>query len=432
MRRRILLAILLAVTVTACALGIPLGYTALQVVESVTREDLTVRAQQIAATLDDEIANGREIDLTKVQLAVPIGGRLTVTLPTERERERTFGPAAVPDMVSEEVPMSRQGRVRLEIDAAGMRTRQTQVAALVALVVALTVTVGTVVAMVTARRLARPLLHVADRASRLGAGDFRLDRGRYDLHELDMVAEALDASATALAQLVQRERDLVGDVSHQLRSRLTALQLRLEALTMVSDEDAAVEAREALDQAERLAEVLDELLAAAREARAVDAEPVELARELTVIADEWREMLRAESRSLRLRLTPGVMARVTPARLREAIGVLLDNALRHGSGTVTLSSRGGETFGGSETVVIEVTDAGAGVPDELAAHIFERGVSGGGSTGLGLALARALVESDGGRLELSTARPATFTVFLPVPKAGNVPGVRWPTERSPR
>ncbi|RLK61027.1 ATP-binding protein [Actinokineospora cianjurensis] len=432
MRRRILLAILLAVTITACALGIPLGYTALQVVEKLTREDLAVRAQQITATLDDEIANGRPVDLNKVLLAVPTGGRLTVTLPSEGQRTLgTLGPEPVEDVVAEEAPMSRQGTVLLEIDAGPMRTRQAQVAALVALVVVLTVAVGTVVAMVTARRLARPLRHVADRATKLGAGDFRLDKSRYDLYELDMVAEALDASATALAQLVQRERDLVGDVSHQLRSRLTALQLRLEALTMVPDADAAAEASEALNQAERLSDVLDELLAAAREARAVDAEPVDLARELTAIANEWREMLRSEGRTLRMKLTPGLMARVTPARLRETIGVLLDNALRHGGGTVVLSSRAGESVGG-ETVVIEVTDGGSGVPDELAPHIFDRGVSGGGSTGLGLALARALVESDGGRLELSTARPPTFTVFLPVPKAGNIPGLRWPTERSPR
>ncbi|WP_018682382.1 ATP-binding protein [Actinokineospora enzanensis] len=429
MRRRILLAILLAVAVTACALGIPLGYSALQVVESLTREDLAVRAQQIVAILDDEIANHRPVDLTKVQLAVPTGGRLTVSIPGEQDR--VMGPAPVPDMITEEATILGQGQVRLQIDAEPMRTHQTQVAALVALVVVLTVAVGTLVAMVTARRLARPLRHVADRASRLGAGDFRLDKARYDLHELDMVAEALDASATALAQLVQRERDLVGDVSHQLRSRLTALQLRLEALTTVPDEDAAAEAREALEQAERLADVLDELLAAAREARAVGAEPVDLTRELSTIADDWREVLRQEGRSLRLRLTPGLLARVTPARLREAIGVLLDNALRHGDGTVTLSARAGESVA-ADTVVIEVTDAGNGVPDELTPHIFERGVSGAGSTGLGLALARALIDSDGGRLELSAARPATFSVFLPVPKAGNVRGVRWPTERSPR
>ncbi|PPK69772.1 ATP-binding protein [Actinokineospora auranticolor] len=430
MRRRILLAILLAVTVTACALGIPLGYSAMEMVESVTRADLMSRSQQITAALDDEIAQNHDItDLSVVQLAVPKGGQLTVTMPGEVELH--LGDPLTGDTISEEAVMIQKGRIRLTIDAGPMRTRQAQVAAVVALVVVLTIAVGTVVAMVTARRLARPLRHVADRASKLGAGDFRLDRTRYRLPELDMVAEALDASALALAQLVQRERDLVGDVSHQLRSRLTALQLRLEALAMMPDDDAASEAREALDQAERLADVLDELLAAAREARAVGAEPVDLPQELTAIANEWRELLRQEGRSLRLRLAPGLLARVTPARLREAVGVLLDNAYRHGDGTVTVSARGGEAVGG-ETVVIEVTDGGAGVPDDLAPHIFERGVSGAGSTGLGLALARALVDSDGGRLELSIARPATFTVFLPVPKAGNVRGVRWPTERSPR
>jgi signal transduction histidine kinase len=128
-----------------------------------------------------------------------------------------------------------------------------------------------------------------------------------------------------------------------------------------------------------------------------------------------------------MRVPDGLIARATPAKLRESIGVLLDNAVRHGAGTVTLSARRGDG-----TVVIDVADAGNGVPDDLAAHVFERGVSGGGSTGFGLALARALVESDGGRLELSTRQPATFTVFLSVPRAGDVRGVKWPAERGPR
>ena len=69
---------------------------------------------------------------------------------------------------------------------------------------------------------------------------------------------------------------------------------------------------------------------------------------------------------------------------------------------------------------IEVSDAGAGVPEELVAHVFDRGVSGAASTGVGLALARALVEADGGRLELARTRPATFAVFLPVPRTDQV------------
>jgi signal transduction histidine kinase len=426
MRRRILLAILLAVAVTTCALGIPLGYTALQLVETLTREDLRARVQQIGVQLDDDLANNRPLNIASMQPGVPPTGRLVLTLP-DRQVE-TLGSDPGPDPLAEQIEILRKGTVILELPSAPTRARQTQVAGLVVLVIVLTIAIATGVAIVTARRLAKPLGHVADRAGRLGAGDFKPDRQRYGVAELDRVAEALDTSAAALAELVQRERELVGDVSHQLRSRLTALQLRLEVLThAASDEESAVDAVAALEQAERLGDVLDELLAAAREARATDAEPLDLAAELPTIAGEWREPLRAKGRALRVRVQDRPLARATRTRLSEAIGVLLDNALRHGAGTVSVSARGGEA-----TVAIEVTDSGAGVPDELVAHIFDRGVSGGGSTGVGLALARALVDSDGGRLELSSPRPATFTIFLPVPRADEVRGVRWPAERSPR
>ncbi|MBW4716196.1 sensor histidine kinase [Saccharothrix obliqua] len=424
MRSRILRAILLAVAVTGFALGIPLGYTALRLVDDAARGDLGVRAQQIAASVDDQIASGQPIDLEPVEILVPEGGHLVVSSNHGRQE---LGASPGPDVLSIDVPIAQQGTVTLEVSDGPMRTVQYQVAALVVLLVVLSVGTGTVVATVTARKLAKPLRHVAVRAARLGAGDFRRDDRRHGVPELDLVADALDRSAGALALLVQRERELVGDVSHQLRSRLTALQLRLEALAEHPEPETAAEARAALEQAERLAGVLNELLAAARAARAVGAEPLDLGVELAAIAEEWREPMRGAGRVLRVRVPEGLLARATPARLREAIGVLLDNALRHGEGTVVVSARSDEG-----TVVVEVADSGVGVPDELAAHIFERGVSGGGSTGVGLALARALVDADGGRLELSTARPATFAVYLPVPKADDVVNVTWRSDLTPR
>ncbi len=424
MRRRILRAILLAVAVTGIVLGLPLGYSALTLVEDNARGDVTEGAQRIATTLDDQLANRQSIDIEAIRIAIPKDGRLTVV---SGGATSVTGPSPGEDPLTAELPIAQQGTVRLEIPSAPMHTTQAQVAGLVLLLLGLSVGTGTVVALVTAQTLAKPLSYVAARASRLGAGDFRADEQRYNISELDAVSEALDTSATALARLVQRERELVGDVSHQLRSRLTALQLRLEALAEHPEAETALEARAALEQAERLAEVLDELLAAARAARAVGAEPLELRPALNAIAEEWREQVKSHGRTLRVRVADGLLARATPARLREAIGVLLDNALRHGEGAVVVSARSEEG-----TVVVEVSDGGAGVPDELAAHIFERGVSGGGSTGVGLALARALVDADGGRLELSTARPATFAVFLPVPKAQDVVGIPWKAPSTPR
>lgn len=430
MRRRILLAILLAVAVTAAALGIPLGVTAWKLVESISVEDLAERASQIAANLDTALADGQlsQDDLAGVAILIPNGGRLVVELPGRPPITEGADPG--PDVVSSSAGLAKGGRLELSIPAGPLRSRQTTVTLAVLLLVVLSVSIGTIVATVTARRLAKPLRHVADRAAKLGGGDFRPDPGRYGVGELDMVAEALDTSARALAQLVQRERQLVGDVSHQLRSRLTALQLRLESLTIVGDGDVAEEARAALEQADRLSEALEELLAAARAASEVDAEAVELPSTLPEVAREWRELLRAEGRNLRLRIADGLTARATPGRLREVIGVLLDNALRHGAGTVTLVARRGDAEG---TVVVEVSDTGSGIPDELVPHVFERGFSGGGSTGVGLALARALAEADGGRLELSSRRPAVFSLFLRAPGPGNVPPeVRWPSERVPR
>ncbi len=424
MRRRILLAILLAVAVTACALGVPLGYAAMQMVEVLSESNLINDAQKAAASVGQDIDAGRAINMAKLASADPIGGQITLSLPNQPPQ--TYNDIG-PDVISESVPVARSGTVRVSLPAAPIRRLQVEVAVFVVLLVVLSISTGTVVATVTARRLTEPMRHVADRAIRLGAGDFRADSSRYGVAELDLVADSLDTSAAALALLVQRERDLVGDVSHQLRSRLTALQLRLETLTMASNPETVEDASAALDQAERLAQVLDELLAAASAARAAEAQPVNLAVRLPMMVAEWRELLRAKGRVLRLRVPEGLLARATPGRLREALGVLLDNSLKYGTGTVLVAARRGDGM-----VLIEVSDAGPGVPDELAAHVFERGVSGGGSTGVGLALARALVDADGGRLELAVLRPPTFALFLPVAKAEDVLATPWRTEATPR
>jgi signal transduction histidine kinase len=425
-RRRILLAILLAVAVTACALGVPLGYTAMQMVETLTESNLRTSAQQMAASVDQDLSSGREPNLDQLALiAQPGGGEITLSLPGKTPK--TAGPEVGTDSLSAAAQIAHNGVIRLTEPAGPMRRLQAEVAVFVVLLVVLSISTGTVVATVTARRLTEPMRHVADRAIRLGAGDFRPDGSRYGVPELDLVADALDTSAAALALLVQRERDLVGDVSHQLRSRLTALQLRLETLAVASNQETAEDASAALDQAERLAQVLDELLAAASAARAAEAQPINLAVRLPVMVGEWRELLRAKGRTLRLRVPEGLLARATPGRLRESLGVLLDNSLKYGTGTVVVTARRGDAM-----VLIEVSDAGPGVPDELAAHVFERGVSGGGSTGVGLALARALVDADGGRLELAVLRPPTFALFLPIAKAEDVLATPWRTEVGPR
>ncbi|HEV7452877.1 MAG TPA: HAMP domain-containing sensor histidine kinase [Pseudonocardiaceae bacterium] len=414
MRWRILKSTLIVVAITSLVLGVPLALACWRLVEDFTRADLRTRLEQAVVQVDDQSPpTPTATDLRSVGRTLPPNGQLVVDSP--RTGRLVLGSDPGPGAVVESLPLGQRGTARLAVPGDVMRSDQMRVVAMVGLLVALPVGIGAAIATVTARRLAEPLQDVADRAARLGAGDFRLEPARHGIPELDRVAELLDTSAAALAELVQRERDLVGDVSHQLRSRLTALQLRLDELAGHPDPATAAEAEAALEQAERLGAVLDDLVRATEEARAATAEPVALAELLGEVVADWQAQADAERRALRLRVADGLVARVTPGRLREAIGVLIDNALRHGAGVVTLSARPGGV-GPDRMIVVEVTDGGEGVPEELAPHVFIRGVSGASSTGVGLALARALVEADGGRLELSSARPARFAAYLRVPR----------------
>ena len=412
MRRRILQSTLLVVTITALVLGVPLGITTWKLMEDFARADLLDRLEQVATRLDGP-GSFDTVDQDALALAVPSRGRLT--LEEDGRPVQVLGADAGANPIVETLPVWPGAVITLAEPRTQLRTQQLQVTFIVVLLIVLSVGTGAVVATVTARRLAEPLRDVAGRAARLGAGDFRFAPDRHGIPELDRVSDVLDTSAHALAELVQRERNLVGDVSHQMRSRLTALRLRLDELSTHPDPDVGKEAGAALEQAERLSEVLDELLQAARAARAAGAEPADLRETLAGVIVDWQPRLRAAGRGLKVRVPERLLARVTPARIREAVGALLENALQHGAGTVTLTARTS-----AHALQVEVADAGPGVPEELVPHVFDRGVSVGSSTGLGLALARALVEADGGRLELSRARPPVFTIFLPAARADDV------------
>src|SRR4051794_28234292 len=360
MRRRILQSTLIVVALTALVLGGPLAITTWRLVEDFSRSDLTSRLEQLGERLDGS-ASLDSNDRAAIELAVPPHGQLVIE--PNGEAPLTFGDDPGPDPVAETLPFGPGGSLTMASPRYLMRTEQLQVTAIVLLLIVLSVATGTVVATVTARRLAEPLSDVADRAARLGAGDFRSAPNRHGIPELDRVSDVLDTSAGALSELVQRERTLIGDVSHQMRSRLTALQLRLDELATHPDPSARREATAALEQAERLGGVLDELLEAARAARAAGAELQDLRDGLAAVAEEWRPTLRAAGRSFKVRVPDGLLARIPPTRIKEAVGALVENAVQPGSGAVTLSARRGEN-----SLLIEVSDAGPGVPEELVPH----------------------------------------------------------------
>src|SRR5215469_10257296 len=266
-------------------------------------------------------------------------------------------------------------------------------------------------AAVLAARAARPVEELAEAAGRLGAGDPRPLGRRYGVADLDQVADGLDSSARRLSSLLAADRELAVDASHQLRTPLTALSMRLEEMIAAADDPEVVreEGSAALAQAERLADVVTQLLSPARRVAAGSAALISVDKVVLEQITEWEPAFRRAGRKMVLIGESRLQAYATPGGLAQVIATLLDNALMHGKGTVTI--RRTRSAG---SVVIEVEDEGDGVPAELVSRIFERSVSGRPEgTGLGLALARTMAAADGGRIVLARRRPPVFAVFLP-------------------
>ncbi len=282
-----------------------------------------------------------------------------------------------------------------------------RLAGVVGVLAVLALGVGVFVAIQQARRLSRPMTQLADRAERLGAGESRIQPLHSGIAELDQVSQVLARSAQTLTKSLASERDFAADASHQLRTPLTALLMRLEEIAATDDlEVVQEEANIAIAQVERLTRVVDDLMSRPRRGGDEPKATVSLDSVIAALQREWQPAFEQARRSVRVHGERGLVVQATPVALSQVLSTLLENSLAHGRGTVDVHARRS-----GPSVVVEVSDQGEGVPATIAPHIFERSVTTSG-TGLGLALARDLAESNGGRLELIQAQPAIFALFL--------------------
>ncbi|HEX5496460.1 MAG TPA: ATP-binding protein [Mycobacteriales bacterium] len=404
MRRRLLLSSFGIVIVAVLVLGLPLLVVTVRLIDDTVHNDLLREVQTVSAYVEDRIDDHEPV-APRLNRLVPAGEQVQVV--TAGGAVLSAGPNLADHTFQATEPLNGGGEVRVIRSAREVRSQQVRASMLVGALVLLSALVAAAVSVFSARRLTDPLLDVAARAARLGSGDFRPAPERHGIAELDRVADVLDRSAQQIADLLRRERDFASDVSHQLRTRLTALQMRLEEIALSDDESVRTEAGAALEQVERLSGVIDDLLAQARQKRASSATEIDVAQALRIVVDERAPAIKRLGRQVVIDSEPELMACATIGRLQQVVGVLVDNALEHGRGTVTVAARQA-----NQHVVVEVTDVGDGVAPDLVPRLFQRGVSGAGGTGLGLALARALAEADGGRLELRRPRPPVFAVFL--------------------
>jgi signal transduction histidine kinase len=314
------------------------------------------------------------------------------------------------------VPVTHDNEVIGAVEVRGPRSTVLWQVALVwtgmAILAALAMTAAWLLGRRQARRLALPLEDLAVAARGLGDGDFSIRCQPGGIQEIDSVGAALNSTAARLDDLLSRERAFSADASHQLRTPLAGLRLRLEAALERPDQDLRPAIIASLADTDRLEATISELLALARNDHAASTGPIDLAALFDDLSPAWRGRLAVQGRDLAVRTEPDApMPIASRAATGQVLSVLIDNATRHGAGTVSVSVR---DAGG--TVAIHVADQGRGLqePDAL---LFARRADQRDGHGIGLALARRLAEAEGGRLTLTRPSPPTFTLLLPAVSA---------------
>lgn len=259
-------------------------------------------------------------------------------------------------------------------------------------------------AEIQARQLARPLERLSRSASRVGDGDFSAAAPPPSgIDEIDAIARALRLSANRVDRMLESERGFTADATHQLRTGLTGIAMRLELLERSDDVDVATEAGAALAQTHELNTTLDELLVVARTGSTKERTELELTTLVDHQVADWQQRFAEHRRQLVVTTAATQPVLATPGLIGQVLNVLLENSLRHGAGTVAILV---------QDVSVTIEDEGAGISDDRARTLFDRQSDHRAAHGRGLALSRRLAESDGGRLELVQLRPAAFRLTL--------------------
>nr|WTB09134.1 ATP-binding protein [Streptomyces antimycoticus] len=268
-----------------------------------------------------------------------------------------------------------------------------------------------VVARRQARTLSAPLEALSAKAGAVADGDLTARAEGSAIAEIDQVARTQNTMVEQLARWLEHERHFTSNAFHQLRTPLAGLHLGLEAAAAGPDADLRAAVTEALEQARHLQRTVDEVLRLARATPrpGVPATARPAAEVVEGVKRRWYGTFAAEGRRLDFGVEPGGGGLRIPDRTAEQIlDVLLDNALRHGRGTVEVTVR---EMGG--TAAVDVSDEGSLALDRRA--VFERGATTSrAGSGIGLTLAREMAEAAGGRLTLARTAPTTFTLLLPV------------------
>lgn len=455
LRATLLLALTYVVLLALIALGVPLAVSLRDRVDSEVRAQARSQADVVAVTAEEALDQHERAGLRGLVDAsgASVRGRVIVVdargrvladsaEPAQRGADYSSRPEIASalrgsaeqitrasstlggEILATAVPVAHDGRtvgaVRItqSIDAVNraIRTATLEVALLTGVVLLLSVGVAALIA----QRLARPIRRLDHAARQVAEGDLDTTVEVEGSAEQRSLARAFNQMTQRIRRLVRAHQDFVADASHQLRTPLTGLRLRLENMSDRLDrtDPVAGEADAALREVDRLAQIVDELLILSRagEHEAPGA-TVELADVATRAARRWREPAADRGIELDVDLDDGGTAWCSPADLDRAIDSLVENATRYAPPDSKISIV-------AEPGAINVLDDGPGLEAGEEDSVFERfnrgsaGRAGPGGTGLGLAIARELVRSWGGRVTLANRSGGGARARIEMPPDG--------------
>ncbi|MEH1053734.1 HAMP domain-containing sensor histidine kinase [Micromonospora sp. CPCC 206171] len=425
MRRRLALLVASVSVLTLIAFLVPLAL----LVRTVAEDRATVRATADAQSLVPVVGTA-ELDTVRItveQLVAESGRPVTVFLPdgtvlgAPAPRTPAVALAARGQSLTaesdggREVVIAVQGRpegaavIRTVVPRAELTAGVTRAWTVLALLGALLVVVGLVVADRLAGSLTRPITELSTVSHRLANAELDARVEPAGPAELREVAGALNHLAGRIQVLLREEREQVADLSHRLRTPLTALRLEAESLR---DPDDAARVTAAVDGLER---AVSGLIRQARWRRSPTAgRPVSDA--AAVVGERvafWSVLAEDTGRRVTLELAPGPLpVGVAADELAAVVDALLGNVFAHTPDGTPFAVR---LTADAEGVLLTVADEGPGLPAGAA----RRGSSGAGSTGLGLDIADRAARAGGGHLDLGTGPAGGAVVRL---RLGRPPG----------
>lgn len=318
------------------------------------------------------------------------------------------------------------GAVRLTYPAHVIDDRVADRLRAVAAVAAISIVAAVAVAVVLAATVTRPLRRLRTATETLAAGDLTTRAATTaGPPEVRSLAASFDTMADRLERLVATQRAFAGDASHQLRTPLTALRLRIEHASAIAATDPDAAARH-LDAAtveiDRLSRLVEGLLALARaEGTAAAVEVVDVAAALDERARHWRPLADERGVTLALDLPRTATARAIPGAVEQVVDGYVDNALDVSPPGSTLRLR---VEAADTDVTLHVIDQGPGLTAEQRARAFDRFWQGPGArtgSGLGLAITRQVVNAGGGTVDLRPATGGGIDATATFPAAPSMP-----------